>query len=69
MRLHAIEIEAFGPFAEPVQLDLESLSEAGLFRFGGRLAGTGVVAFMVDIPPDRRSDQSEPRSLRRNGAY
>lgn len=35
MRLHAIEIEAFGPFAEPVQLDLESLSEAGLFLVHG----------------------------------
>ena len=30
MRLHAIEIEAFGPFAEPVQLDLESCNGCAL---------------------------------------
>lgn len=35
MRLHRLEVEAFGPFAERVELDLDALSAGGLFLVHG----------------------------------
>ena len=35
MRLHRLRIEAFGPFANPVDVDLDALSNAGLFLIHG----------------------------------
>ena len=31
MRLHRLEVTAFGPFADTVEVDLDTLSDAGLF--------------------------------------
>ena len=35
MRLHRLELVAFGPFAEPQQVDFDELSSAGLFLLHG----------------------------------
>lgn len=35
MRLHALQITAFGPFAGTVEVDFDTLSEAGLFLLSG----------------------------------
>ncbi len=35
MRLHRLEIQAFGPFADTVAIDFDVLSEAGLFLLSG----------------------------------
>ena len=35
MRLHQLEVVAFGPFADPVTIDFDALSEAGLFLLSG----------------------------------
>ncbi len=35
MRLHHLRAEAFGPFADPVEVDFDALSEAGLFLLTG----------------------------------
>ena len=73
MRLHQLEITAFGPFAETVAVDFDALSEAGLFLLSGA-TGSGktsvldAVCFALygDVPGDRgaakrlRSDQAEP---------
>ncbi len=73
MRLHRLEITAFGPFAETVAVDFDALSEAGLFLLSGA-TGSGktsvldAVCFALygDVPGDRgaakrlRSDQAEP---------
>lgn len=73
MRLHHLEITAFGPFADPVTVDFDTLSEAGLFLLSGA-TGSGktsvldAVCFALygDVPGDRssakrlRSDQAEP---------
>ena len=73
MRLHRLEITAFGPFAERVAVDFDALSEAGLFLLSGA-TGSGktsvldAVCFALygDVPGDRgaakrlRSDQAEP---------
>ena len=36
MRLHRLEITAFGPFAETVEVDFDHLSDAGLFLLPGK---------------------------------
>ena len=35
MRLHRLEVTAFGPFADTVVVDLDALSDAGLFLLTG----------------------------------
>ncbi|GAA1141201.1 SMC family ATPase [Nocardioides aquiterrae] len=73
MRLHHLEITAFGPFADPVRVDFDHLSDAGLFLLSGP-TGAGktsvldAVCFALygDVPGDRstakrlRSDQAAP---------
>ena len=73
MRLHHLGITAFGPFAGHVTVDLDQLSDAGLFLLSGP-TGAGktsvldAVCFALygDVPGDRgtakrlRCDQSEP---------
>lgn len=73
MRLHHLEITAFGPFAGHVTVDLDRLSEAGLFLLSGP-TGAGktsvldAVCFALygDVPGDRsiakrlRCDQAAP---------
>ena len=73
MRLHLLEVTAFGPFADTVSVDFDALSEAGLFLLSGA-TGSGktsvldAVCFALygDVPGDRgsakrlRSDQAEP---------
>ena len=73
MRLHHLEIQAFGPFAGHVVVDLDRLSDAGLFLLSGP-TGAGktsvldAVCFALygDVPGDRgvakrlRCDQAAP---------
>jgi len=73
MRLHHLEITAFGPFADTVTVDFDELSAAGLFLLSGA-TGAGktsvldAVCFALygDVPGDRnaakrlRSDQAAP---------
>ena len=73
MRLHRLEIEAFGPFATRTAIDFDTLSEAGLFLLSGA-TGAGktsvldAVCFALygDVPGDRsnakrlRCDQALP---------
>jgi exonuclease SbcC len=73
MRLHQLEITAFGPFADTVRVDFDELSEAGLFLLSGP-TGAGktsvldAVCFALygDVPGDRsaakrlRCDQARP---------
>ncbi len=73
MRLHHLEVTAFGPFAETVRVDLDELSSAGLFLLSGP-TGSGktsvldAVCFALygDVPGDRstarrlRCDQAAP---------
>lgn len=73
MKLHHLEITAFGPFAETVSVDFDELSDAGLFLLSGP-TGSGktsvldAVCFALygDVPGDRssakrlRSDQAAP---------
>jgi len=73
MRLHQLQITAFGPFADHVAVDLDELSAAGLFLLSGP-TGAGktsildAVCFALygDVPGDRaaakrlRSDQAAP---------
>lgn len=73
MRLHHLEITAFGPFAETVSVDFDELSAAGLFLLSGP-TGSGktsvldAVCFALygDVPGDRssakrlRADQAAP---------
>ncbi|GAA2150611.1 SMC family ATPase [Nocardioides koreensis] len=73
MRLHHLEVQAFGPFAGHVAIDLDRLSEAGLFLLSGP-TGAGktsvldAVCFALygDVPGDRgvakrlRCDQAAP---------
>ncbi len=62
MRLHRLEITAFGPFAETVTVDFDELSAAGLFLLSGQ-TGAGktsvldAVCFALygDVPGDRSS--------------
>lgn len=73
MRLHRLEITAFGPFADTVEVDFDHLSDAGLFLLSGP-TGAGktsvldAVCFALygDVPGDRgaarrlRCDQAAP---------
>ncbi len=73
MRLHSLDITAFGPFAETARVDFDELSEAGLFLLSGA-TGAGktsvldAVCFALygDVPGDRssakrlRCDQADP---------
>ncbi|MFC4785138.1 AAA family ATPase [Nocardioides sp. MAHUQ-72] len=73
MRLHHLEISAFGPFAGDVSVDFDHLSDAGLFLLSGA-TGAGktsvldAVCFALygDVPGDRgaarrlRCDQAAP---------
>ena len=73
MRLHQLEVTAFGPFAGTVAIDFDQLSDAGLFLLSGP-TGSGktsvldAVCFALygDVPGDRgsakrlRSDQADP---------
>jgi exonuclease SbcC len=73
MRLHHLEVVAFGPFADPVSIDFDTLSDAGLFLLSGPTgAGKSSVldavcfALYGDVPGDRavakrlRSDHAAP---------
>lgn len=73
MRLHHLEITAFGPFADTVEVDLDHLSAAGLFLLSGPTGAgkTSVLdaicfALYGDVPGDRstarrlRSDHAAP---------
>ena len=60
MRLHALEVTAFGPFADTCEIDFDALSDAGLFLLTGP-TGAGkssildAVCFALygDVPGDR----------------
>ncbi|HET8961027.1 SMC family ATPase [Nocardioides sp.] len=62
MRLHHLQVEAFGPFADRVAVDFDALSEAGLFLLTGA-TGAGktsildAVCFALygEVPGDRQS--------------
>ena len=62
MRLHHLQVEAFGPFAERVEVDFDALSAAGLFLLTGA-TGAGktsildAVCFALygEVPGDRQS--------------
>lgn len=71
MRLHHLEVTAFGPFAETVAVDFDHLSDAGLFLLtgptgAGKTSVLDAVCFALygDVPGDRstarrfRSDQA-----------
>ena len=73
MRLHRLSVTAFGPFAGTVEVDLDQLSEAGLFLLtgptgAGKTSVLDAVCFALygDVPGDRgaakrlRSDQAAP---------
>lgn len=73
MRLHRLEATAFGPFAGTVEVDLDHLSQAGLFLLtgatgAGKTSVLDAVCFALygDVPGDRgaakrlRSDQAAP---------
>src|SRR6476620_7312217 len=78
MRLHHLEVTAFGPFADTVAVDFDHLSEAGLFLLSGA-TGAGktsvldAVCFALygAVPGERndakrlRSDQADPSSAPR----
>ncbi|EON24018.1 putative exonuclease [Nocardioides sp. CF8] len=60
MRLHSLSITAFGPFADTVEVDFDSLSDSGLFLLSGPTgAGKSSVldavcfALYGDVPGDR----------------
>jgi DNA repair protein SbcC/Rad50 len=73
VRLHRLEVTAFGPFADTVRVDFDRLSDAGLFLLSGA-TGAGktsvldAVCFALygDVPGDRatakrlRADQADP---------
>ena len=62
MRLHHLQVEAFGPFAQRVTVDFDALSAAGLFLLTGA-TGAGktsildAVCFALygEVPGDRQS--------------
>ncbi len=73
MRLHRLDVTAFGPFAGSVTVDFDALSDAGLFLLSGPTgAGKSSVldavcfALYGDVPGDRaaarrlRSDHAAP---------
>ncbi|WP_392542144.1 AAA family ATPase [Oryzobacter telluris] len=75
MRLHRLEVEAFGPFAGKVELDLDALSGAGLFLVHGptgagktSLLDAVCFALYADVPGARskrglRSDHAAPEAV------
>ena len=78
MRLHRLEVTAFGPFAERVVVDFDTLGEAGLFLLSGA-TGAGktsvldAVCFALygEVPGDRngakrlRCDRAAPETAPR----
>ncbi len=77
MRVHRLEIEAFGPFAERVVVDVDALSSEGLFLIHGP-TGSGKTslldaicfALFADVPGARtrrglRSDHAPPDAVPR----
>ena len=73
MRLHTLQVTAFGPFAGTVEVDFDSLSEAGLFLLSGdngagKTSILDAVCFALygAVPGDRqqakqlRCDRAEP---------
>src|SRR5687768_2232777 len=73
MRIHRLDITAFGPFAGEVSIDLDALSDAGLFLLtgatgAGKTSVLDAVCFALygAVPGDRqiakrlRSDQAAP---------
>ncbi len=73
MRLHQLDITAFGPFAETVTVDFDRLSDAGLFLLtgptgSGKTSVLDAICFALygDVPGDRnaakrlRADQAAP---------
>lgn len=73
MRLHHLEVTAFGPFADTVTVDFDQLSDAGLFLLcgptgAGKTSVLDAVCFALygDVPGDRnaarrlRADQAVP---------
>ncbi|MGH3345919.1 MAG: AAA family ATPase, partial [Nocardioides sp.] len=73
MRIHLLDITAFGPFAGAVSIDLDELSDAGLFLLtgatgAGKTSVLDAVCFALygAVPGDRqlakrsRSDQAAP---------
>ncbi len=75
MRLHRLEVEAFGPFAGREVLDLDALSSAGLFLVHGptgagktSLLDAVCFALYADVPGARskrglRSDHAAPEAV------
>ena len=77
MRLHQLEVEAFGPFARPCLLDLDEVSSGGLFLVHGP-TGSGKTslidaicfALFADVPGARskkglRSDHAQDGAVPR----
>ncbi len=77
MRVHRLEIEAFGPFADPVVVDVDALSAEGLFLVHGP-TGSGKTSLLdaicfalyADVPGSRnkrglRSDHAAPDAVPR----
>ncbi len=73
MRLHELEVSAFGPFTDPVRIDLDALATGGLFLLtgptgSGKTSVLDAVCFALygDVPGERssakrlRSDQAGP---------
>ncbi|WP_370893205.1 AAA family ATPase [Janibacter sp. GXQ6167] len=63
MKLHHLAITAFGPFAEPVQIDLDALGQSGLFLVHGptgagktSLLDAVCFALFAEVPGDRTKD-------------
>ena len=78
MRLHLLEIAAFGPFTDPVSIDFDEVTDAGLFLLAGP-TGAGktsvldAVCFALygEVPGERnsakrlRSDRAAPDAVPR----
>ena len=77
MRVHRLEIEAFGPFADPVVVDVDAQSADGLFLIHGP-TGSGKTSLLdaicfalyADVPGSRskrglRSDHARPDAVPR----
>jgi exonuclease SbcC len=77
VRVHRLEIEAFGPFAERVVVDVDALSAEGLFLIHGP-TGSGKTSLLdaicfalyADVPGSRskrglRSDHADPAAVPR----
>jgi len=68
MRLHRLEITAFGPFAETAEVDFDALSESGLFLLSGA-TGAGKTSVLDAVcfalygaVPGERNDAKRLRS-------